>query len=196
LDYFLDIVIKVRLSDTPFILSKVYRVIHGIISNGYNENIGVAFPDWTEHHFNPEGKLETKGTLGNTLRLFGAKSDLIEIRRNPALDHYAEIQAILLHSVSAVPNVERYVRFVRDRRMEKNTKGFQARRKRRNQKRGNSAELQATKSKPCTIHYLTMMSKENGRRFSLFIRREPCEQNSGIFSRYGLSKNNSSVCDF
>lgn len=195
---YLDIAIIARPEDTYHIIGKVYRAIHGIITDKCPGRVGVAFPDWTDHEFDGEGKVVRRGALGRTIRLFGEAGDLEAIGREPALERFEKIRAVRLYPVQEVPETNRHVRFIRDRKREKATKGFRERRERRRRRRGGRPvkNQPGFATEPCTTHFITLTSRTNGCRYSLIIRREFSEAQSGSYSRYGLSKNGVTLPDF
>ena len=197
---YFDITIQSQPSDVHHFLGKVYRVLHGILSDIFKGKVGISFPEWSDHEFNIDGEVVSKGEIGRVIRLFGNTEDLVEIRRNPALDHYAERQAIRIGIIEAVSETEKFILFIRDRRKEKQTAGFRRRSRRRDKKRALAAPFQKKeyleKPKPYTSHYIPLLSSSNGHPYSLSIRKEYGEHKLGEFNRYGLSKEKSSLPDF
>lgn len=192
-DCYLDIVITVMPEDTLFMLTKVYQVIHGLISNS-EEKIGVGFPDWHDHEVNDRGKIIKHGGMGSTIRLFGSSDRLTTILGEPALTHFIQTGCARAYPVQRTPDTTSYVKFTRDRRPEKSGEFYLERRKRRNEHRGSSATKSADFKKmklktAKNVHYFNMKSNENGHRFRLFVKRDFCDSlGNGSFSNYGFCK--------
>lgn len=74
MDSYFDIRTEVSPQDQYFILAKVYRVVHALISNSFQGQVAVAFPSWVDHRFDEQGNIIQRGSLGDVLRVLGKRS--------------------------------------------------------------------------------------------------------------------------
>jgi CRISPR-associated endoribonuclease Cas6/Csy4 subtype I-F len=176
-DYF-DITLIVEPEDSWFMMTKVFRTLHGVIKP-YDGRVGLCFPEWNDFD------------LGKILRVFGENSVLTEINENPTIRHFAEIGGADLSPVNTARPTDQFVRFVRDRYVEKRKKGFQRRQLKRRKKRGDDNAVVSFEAdrRDIKTHYITMESRSTGQLYSLYIKKERClEPNPGTFNGFGLSR--------
>lgn len=181
----------------PFLWSTVYEQLHlAFVSSKSADGtieVAVAFPGYKE-----QSSETNKPTLGNTLRVF-AKTEkaLQDIGLSDILYHLHDF--VHLTQIRPVP-LQGKKKFAIYSRVQQ--EGCQARKARRYARRHEMSYEDALKVFPRNIPklvypYIRLRSITTGQKFSLFIKKQPCEYSTQeqTYSSYGLSKE-ASVPDF
>lgn len=176
-------------------IKKIYQKMHSIIGKSEGK-IGVSFPDWND------------AEIGSKIRFFGPEEQLQFISRSSWLNNYAENDFLVMSRIKKVPDVNRYVRFYRNRKIEKRGEAYFLRIKKRSI---SYFEMKNTPIKDVKLpkeyiiqdvfHCISMKSlSTNQESFGINIMKESFGKNdfkgTSKFSSYGLCQPGMGVPDF
>lgn len=183
-------------TDNPpeFILGKLYKNIHGILSEKELTNIGISFPQMDKRP-------------GRDIRLFGDQKTLSGIHANPGIQFFVKSGAISVSDIQPVPKKHSLATFARVRVAEKTTDLYALKSELRFVKhlakkgieidedklKDHRKKIIARRKK--VIPFLLMHSKSTQRDFPLFLEKEEVDSHgpgSG-FNFYGLSNREAPV---
>jgi CRISPR-associated endoribonuclease Cas6/Csy4 subtype I-F len=176
-------------------IKKIYQKMHSIIGKSEGK-IGVSFPDWSDVG------------VGSQIRFFGPEDQLQFISRSTWLNDYAENGFLVMSRIKKIPDVNQYVRFYRNRKIEKQGDAYLQRIKKRSAHYFEKNHIPAREIKlpqkyvaQEIFHNVTMKSlstKQMG--FGINIMKESFEkkdfEGSLKFSSYGLCQSGMGVPDF
>jgi CRISPR-associated endoribonuclease Cas6/Csy4 subtype I-F len=174
---------------------KIYQKMHSIIGKSEGK-IGVSFPDWSDEE------------IGSNIRFFGPEEQLQFISRSSWLNNYAEIGILVMSRIKIVPNVNQYIRFFRNRKIEKKGEAYFHRIKKRSIsyfEKNNIPIKEVKLPKEYIIqdkfHSIKMKSiSTNQDNFGIYIMKETFGKNdfkeTAKFSSYGLCQPGIGVPDF
>lgn len=188
MECYLDFIIQGIPTDEHLLRSRLFTVLHGVLSRHYDGTVGLSFPEIIENK------------LGKVIRAFGTQEVLQHLNHQPALQNLADRGAIQINYILRTPDETGAVRFIRDRSVEKQGRYYLARCQKRRQKRGTDKSEFA---KPLSVAnqrfnnclpYVQLLSSSNENNFSISIRKQDAVfTQEGTFSSYGLSKKGSTV---
>ena len=176
-------------------IKKIYQKMHSIIGKSEGK-IGVSFPEW-----------DNSG-MGFQIRFFGPDEQLQFISRSAWLNNYVENGYLVMSRIKTVPDVNKYVRFYRNRKVERQGEAFLQRIQRRSAYyfEKNNLPVREVKLPQKYIiqeifHNVKMKSlSTNQMGFGINIMKESFEKKDikGTikFSSYGLSQSGMGVPDF
>lgn len=176
-------------------IKKIYQKMHSIIGKSEGK-IGVSFPDWNDKE------------IGEKIRFFGPEEQLQFISRSHMLNDYVENGLILMSRIKNIPDVNKYVRFYRNRNIEKQGNAYFQRIQKRSFQYFEKNRLPFKEIKlpqkyvtQSVFHNVTMKSKStNQLSFGIHIMKETLDKknfdDSAKFSSYGLCRSGMGVPDF
>lgn len=183
---------KITDPEITFIMEKLFSIIHAFISKNREGNvdcqIGITFPYWNQE----QNKVDT----GDIIRLFSNRETLEHIKLFEGIVFLLKSRAIKIYEIKDTPSVTQYVRFSRDRKIEKTTTAYMRRdikyieNKSKDDVEKNSMKKLYKKSneKINSTYYLKLNSKSTKQQqFSLFIQCSKVNNLGNSFSSYGLS---------
>ena len=174
---------------------KIYQKMHSIIGKSEGK-IGVSFPDWSDVE------------IGSQIRFFGPEEQLQFISRSSCLNNYAENGFLVMSRIKMVPDVNQYVRFYRNRKIEKKGEAYFLRIKKRSIsyfEKNNIPVKEVKQPKEYNIqekfHSIKMKSiSTNQDNFGIHIMKESFGKNdfkeTAKFSSYGLCQPGMGIPDF
>jgi CRISPR-associated endoribonuclease Cas6/Csy4 subtype I-F len=152
------------------LLGRLVTAAHYDINAG--NQLAISFPDWKG----------TPGDFGFVFRVFGSETAIqTYLKRVSILDRE---ELLSISNCTAVPEVDQFIVFARDRSVDKFSDSYVRRLKRRAEKRGESFQLE---TKDCSIpHYLPMYSHTSGKPFHLFVKKLIGRKEYSGGNNYGL----------
>jgi CRISPR-associated endoribonuclease Cas6/Csy4 subtype I-F len=190
--HYVHIDILGRPTDKHFLCNRLLKVIHGILSAHFQGQIGMGFP-----YYKKQTEENVKASLGDRVTLFGNNKALEFITHQPKIIDLAEANVIQIKAIENVPNDPSWVRYTRNRQIEKTGKNYLERCIRRRERRGtpiSSANSEKHKIEKDSLPFIQLSSSSNKNQYLLYVDQtqvmEPC---LGTFTKYGLSSNGSTV---
>lgn len=194
--YYFQIEYIPKNADAELLAGKCINILHGYHGRTKTRNIGVSFPEWSEHN------------TGRSIAFVScSKAHLYELRSHHYFSVMEEDGLFSLSDVLAVPDALPEVRFRRNNTIGKIFSGDKAKRLRRNKSRAESRgeifnpELhQNTKVREFdSFNCVPMGSSSSGDEFVIHVQKDRGVSLNTDYSIYGLAtneKNQGSVPDF
>lgn len=198
MNYYIDI--KITDEDQLFIMTRTFFIIHAYISEAKKLNpetqIGISFPYWTNDN--------NKTDVGDIIRVFALEYQLQSLLEAKPISLLLKRRSIKAFPIKNTPETSSFIRFYRDRRIEKTVAGFSNRKaKKDNENQSEIKILHVKKQKKAnfdnTYFFKIPSLSTKQENFSLFIKSNEATKMGNGFSTYGLSNDsdkNSGVPDF